>query len=1286
MASYSFARDQATRSLSAAEAAAAAAVSTPLLPLGTSTALIGTGSSCPGTMWPSTATGSRSDSESEEEDLPVGDEVCKRGYLRKQKHGHRRYFVLKLDTADAPARLEYYENARKFRHSVRAAAAAAAATASGAAVPALIPPRRAITLYQCFSVSQRADARYRHLIALYTQDEYFAMVAENESEQESWYLLLSRLILESKRRRCGTLGALPDGQPAALAAAAATEPPFYKDVWQVVVKPRGLGHRKELSGVFRLCLTDEEVVFVRLNTEVASVVVQLLSIRRCGHSEQYFFLEVGRSTVIGPGELWMQVDDCVVAQNMHELFLEKMRALCADEYRARCRSYSVNVGAHLLTLLSTRRHLGSLPLEPGGWLRRSRFEQFCNLRAIGDDGEDQMLFTRRFIVSSEPVPPSGRGRPHLPRPRRARRAISVPASFFHRLTPSPVGHSEAPNNNDHDNDNDGACEASPSGSGNSGGKRKEDKKSREENIGDYVPMNSWGSGNGWGSGGSQGSSGQGSSNQGSGGNQCSGGRQGSGGGQGSSGGQGSGGQGSGGQGSSGNQCSGDGQGGQGPGGGHGSGGQVPRDGHGSGGGKNSGGGKGSRSGKNSDGDSDGDRGKSLKKKSYFTKLTQSKQQQTAPPPPPPAPSAGAPSGKGKSGGRFRLYFCADKGATKDRKETKEMRDTDTPKDAAQGPRRSRALDEDEDDPYVPMRPGVAAPLSSSSDYMPMAPQNFSASKKRHSRSPFEDTRGYMMMFPRVSPPPAPNPPKAPDPNKEDDSKDNDSDSDYMFMAPGAGAIPKNPPNPQGGSSSKSWSSYFSLPSPFQSSPLGQSDHSEYVPMLPGKFLGRGLDKEVSSNWGPKDEASKPSVERLSKHGDGSSLSKPSHDAPPQNKAERPNGLSFITKGNKIKPKSQKSPGEQRKADNSIDYVNIEFTKRVSILPAHTAQRLPHSWGIIADPRQSPFSNYVNVEFRVPFPNPTSQFSDLVRVIPGANSLTLDGARWPLPPLPRWATGSNANMEEGDYIEVIFNPAMTPAVPFADSAIRYDAETGRIYVVDPFSECCMDISLSPRRGSEPPPVARLLLQEEEPWRRRPQSLSQSFFAAARAAVSAYPTDSLQREISAALALAAAPARAPNLAVGRALAVASALAAAPGIGAAATGFEAEAGFDSASARGFQPVAPVADAETGREAQDTADDSYPGAPNQAADLQGGGNGAGGVAAAAADPPPPPRHRWVPRPLEREDSEDEEDPYVRMDFSRPDKFDSPKRGSDFRINTPQLGGLWFVNESMRCLRLLET
>ncbi|KFO35056.1 Insulin receptor substrate 2 [Fukomys damarensis] len=45
------------------------------------------------------------------------------------------------------------------------------------------------------------------------------------------------------------------------------------------------------------------------------------------HWHSFFFIEVGRSAVTGPGELWMQADDSVVAQNIHETILEAMKAL-----------------------------------------------------------------------------------------------------------------------------------------------------------------------------------------------------------------------------------------------------------------------------------------------------------------------------------------------------------------------------------------------------------------------------------------------------------------------------------------------------------------------------------------------------------------------------------------------------------------------------------------------------------------------------------------------------------------------------------------------------------------------------------------------------------------------------------------------------------------------------------------------------------------------------------------------------------------------------------------------
>ncbi|KAM4020447.1 insulin receptor substrate 4 [Anomaloglossus baeobatrachus] len=286
----------------------------------------------------------------EEPAAPGEEDVRKRGYLRKQKHGHKRYFVLRTHSHLGPARLEYYDNEKKFRSGPRPGGA----------------PKRVIFLSQCFTVSRRADAKNKHLLALYTKDEYFAMGADSEQEQDAWYRALSELISEN-RSSCLDTEELEEADEGLRAG------PVYKEVWQVNVKPRGLGQSKNLSGVYRLCLSSKAVHLVKLSSAVACVHLLLMNIRRCGHSENYFFIEVGRSSSTGAGELWMQVEDSVVAQNMHETFLETMKALKAfSEFRPRSKSQSS--GSNPISFITTRRYLGNLPPSQTGLQRRSRTE------------------------------------------------------------------------------------------------------------------------------------------------------------------------------------------------------------------------------------------------------------------------------------------------------------------------------------------------------------------------------------------------------------------------------------------------------------------------------------------------------------------------------------------------------------------------------------------------------------------------------------------------------------------------------------------------------------------------------------------------------------------------------------------------------------------------------------------------------------------------------------------------------------------------------------------------
>ncbi|XP_013930686.1 PREDICTED: insulin receptor substrate 1-like [Thamnophis sirtalis] len=228
-------------------------------------------------------------------DPPILADVRLCGYLRKQKSRRRRYFVLRCGGERGPPRLEYYENEKKFR-------------AGGLCSR----PKKTLPLEGMLTINKRADARHQHLIVLCGREGTFGVAAESAEQQQAWYLAMVEL------HGKGTAPSEGDG-----------EAPF-KEVWQVSLRPRGLGHSRNLAGVYLLCLTEKTVSLVRLNSDEAAVVLQLLNIRRCGHSENYFFMEVGRSAATGPGELWMQVEDLVVAQNMHETILDAMKALSED--------------------------------------------------------------------------------------------------------------------------------------------------------------------------------------------------------------------------------------------------------------------------------------------------------------------------------------------------------------------------------------------------------------------------------------------------------------------------------------------------------------------------------------------------------------------------------------------------------------------------------------------------------------------------------------------------------------------------------------------------------------------------------------------------------------------------------------------------------------------------------------------------------------------------------------------------------------------------------------------
>ncbi|XP_053739351.1 insulin receptor substrate 2-like [Synchiropus splendidus] len=359
--------------------------------------------------------------------------VKKCGYLRKQKHGHRRFFVLREPSERCSARLEYYESEKKWRNKSAA--------------------KRVITLDSCLCVNKRADAKHKHLIALYTKDEYFAVAADSEHEQESWFEVLTHLIAEGKvydsPASTSSLVGFEETSYGLVAPATAA----YKEIWQVNLKSKGLGQTKNLTGVYRLCLSSRTISFVKLNSDHAAVSLQLMNIRRCGHSDSFFFIEVGRSAVTGPGEFWMQAEDSVVAQNIHETILEAMKAMKElSEFRPRSKSQSASTNP---ISVPTRRNLNNLPPSQTGLVRRSRTDSVaatspgrkftsCRVRTASEgDGSVTRPLSMSISVSGSPTSPhsaSNISRSHTLSSGRTCRILDSSSSLHHSLS-MPVSNS-----------------------------------------------------------------------------------------------------------------------------------------------------------------------------------------------------------------------------------------------------------------------------------------------------------------------------------------------------------------------------------------------------------------------------------------------------------------------------------------------------------------------------------------------------------------------------------------------------------------------------------------------------------------------------------------------------------------------------------------------------------------------------------------------------------------------------------------------------------------------------
>ncbi|CAL1598429.1 unnamed protein product [Knipowitschia caucasica] len=249
--------------------------------------------------------------------LGPSSDVLKQGYLGKQEQKHRRYFVLRAGSHSGPSRLEWYKTQDKFRADVKSAGDKGLFGSH----------RQGVIFLRCCLGVSLIRSRNDFKVALYAKDQTLVFVGKDEQEQQEWYAAVQELMEEEIRDGEGDRFDDED-------AGYCTLPPvsLFKQVWPVTVTPRGLGRSKALSGEILLCLTASALVLVRVghDHELPSVTLPLLAVRRFGHLEGLFFLELGRGAPHGPGEIWMQAKDegnRSLAQYIHEVVREAVRAL-----------------------------------------------------------------------------------------------------------------------------------------------------------------------------------------------------------------------------------------------------------------------------------------------------------------------------------------------------------------------------------------------------------------------------------------------------------------------------------------------------------------------------------------------------------------------------------------------------------------------------------------------------------------------------------------------------------------------------------------------------------------------------------------------------------------------------------------------------------------------------------------------------------------------------------------------------------------------------------------------
>lgn len=201
-------------------------------------------------------------------------------------------------------------------------------------------PKKSIQFINLLFADRKHDTHEKFAFSIYTTDKTTTFLAQDETTMNEWL---------NKIKECHS-NIYPEFKR-------------YDAIFEANLLDKGLAKTMHIQGPHRVALCKESLDFIPLLTApyllskeplpeqpnhiplknqqrfckrhplLSSNIIELVlkSIRRCGHTDCNFYIESGRHSQIGEGDLWMTLNKKSTARQLHELLLATMKLASSSE-------------------------------------------------------------------------------------------------------------------------------------------------------------------------------------------------------------------------------------------------------------------------------------------------------------------------------------------------------------------------------------------------------------------------------------------------------------------------------------------------------------------------------------------------------------------------------------------------------------------------------------------------------------------------------------------------------------------------------------------------------------------------------------------------------------------------------------------------------------------------------------------------------------------------------------------------------------------------------------------